>query len=534
MRKKLLLPVLAIVVGSLGCIGRELTFTLAEKGSLDSLLRAEDRSQITALTVTGVFGAEDAKALSSLPNLSELVLPGVAQAISPSGLKLDKLRSIRYTGDIEYISGQTYVECPALETVIYDGGVGHTDGYCYFRCPELRKVVFNGPVISTGGALLMGDCPKVETVELNGLVVGCGLGENSNCPSFKGYKVNGIVLQSGYPDWVPQSTEQQIKKSGSRMKKWLREVCSVEGKMLDSEMTFLQRMGYQRRQSIVDLCEAYGVGSLTAEWPEKPAERVRESMLSKLELLRESKPYRRSIEFGYAQADDSMLTVTRERFNLDSVAGDGDELSKIKNLLHFVHEAVRHDGNSPWPEVAFNFGDLYDVCKREDRGVNCRFMAIMLAEVLMSEGIPARYISCVPKNYDEDRDSHVITVAWSRQLGKWIWVDPTWDAMVMDENGLYLHPGEVRERLISGKPLVLSDGANWNHSSTTDAEQYLYNYMAKNLYFIGCNTINQSEPEGAKLTRPHELGSYVWLVPEGSDFGNQQIHDDSVFWAAPY
>lgn len=160
-------------------------------------------------------------------------------------------------------------------------------------------------------------------------------------------------------------------------------------------------------------------------------------------------------------------------------------------------------------------------------------MAIMLTEALLAEGIPARYISCVPKHNDEDSDSHVITIAWSRELDKWIWVDPTWDAMVTDENGLYLHPGEVRERLIAGLPLAINEDANWNHKNGTDVEKYLNQYMAKNLYIIGANTINQSEPEGNILSNEHETGKYIWLVPEGYDWGGSATSDDSMFWQRP-
>ena len=47
-------------------------------------------------------------------------------------------------------------------------------------------------------------------------------------------------------------------------------------------------------------------------------------------------------------------------FNLDS-AGSGDELSKIRNLMHWVHNAVRHDGSSSNP-TSRNAIDLIEVC----------------------------------------------------------------------------------------------------------------------------------------------------------------------------
>lgn len=39
--------------------------------------------------------------------------------------------------------------------------------------------------------------------------------------------------------------------------------------------------------------------------------------------------------------NDRDLVRVRSRAHLDSIAGSGDELSKIRNLMHWVHNAVR-------------------------------------------------------------------------------------------------------------------------------------------------------------------------------------------------
>ena len=68
-------------------------------------------------------------------------------------------------------------------------------------------------------------------------------------------------------------------------------------------------------------------------------------------------------------------------------------------------------------------------------------------------------------------------------------------AYVTDENGLLLHPGEVRERLIKGLPLVLNEDANWNHKTKQTKEGYLENYMAKNLYMLDAHLESRFETE---------------------------------------
>ena len=158
----------------------------------------------------------------------------------------------------------------------------------------------------------------------------------------------------------------------------------------------------------------------------------------KLQILKESPSYQAGnapdAVFVYAMPSDSVLAADRAFFNLDSIAGEGTDVEKMKRLTYWVHDLVPHDGGSYNPEPR-NLRHLAEVCKEEGRGVNCRMMAIMLTEALLAEGIPARYLTCQPKAWDTDSDCRVICVGWSESLGKWIWLDPTFAAFVSDENG---------------------------------------------------------------------------------------------------
>lgn len=257
-----------------------------------------------------------------------------------------------------------------------------------------------------------------------------------------------------------------------------------------------------------------------------------------LEILKESPAYRSSpdnvIKFAFAKPDDPLLTLSRERFNLDSIAGNGDDISRIKNLLYWVHDNIPHDGSNGLPPGPTNLRNTYDSAKRDSCGYNCRALAICLTEALLAEGIPARYITCESKNWDTDNDCHVICVAWSESLNKWIWVDPSFAAYVTDENGLLLHPGEVRHRLQHDLPLILNSDANWNHRVIQTKAAYLENYMAKNLYIMSCNLYNQAEPEGV-VSRPHYQGQFTTLKPLNTKYGNEIFltTDDKWFWQSP-
>ena len=220
------------------------------------------------------------------------------------------------------------------------------------------------------------------------------------------------------------------------------------------------------------------------------------------------------MKFKYASPNDRDLVSLREEFKLDSVAGAGDEISKIKNTKAMI-----------------------ELCRKENRGVNCRMMAQMLTEVYLAMGFKARFVTCLPKDYVSD--CHVITTVYSNTLNKWLWVDPTFDAYVMDENGTMLSIAEVRERLREDKPLQLNDYANWNHKSKQTKEYYIDHYMAKNLYHLVCMEWARFNHETAIEGQTYR---YIALMPydeinsksSAINWNYLRICDDKWFWQSPY
>lgn len=238
-----------------------------------------------------------------------------------------------------------------------------------------------------------------------------------------------------------------------------------------------------------------------------------------------------SLTFVYAAPDSGRLPELRAKLKLDSVAGNGDELSKIKNLTTFVHNYIHHNGSKGNPSPANGLA-YADSCANGRGTLNCRGMAMLLNECLLSMGIPSRYITCYPKVMEND--CHVINAVWSSQLGKWIWMDPSFNAWVTDENGNLLGLGEVRERLISGTPLVVNPEAN-HYNSDVDKEWYLDYYMTKNLYAMEANCYNGFGSEDSSL-HPYNKRKYVVLVPEGfkPDYTKTfRTSNSDWFWQTP-
>jgi len=254
--------------------------------------------------------------------------------------------------------------------------------------------------------------------------------------------------------------------------------------------------------------------------------------------------------FTYQSANNPNLVRLRQQFRLDSVAGSGNQVSRIINVLHWVHNTVPHDGQHESGIKTINGFEIASVAKAKNIGVSCGELATLLNDCYLALDFKSRKIYCQPKDsLNTDYDAHVINVVYSTELKKWLWMDPTNDAYVMNEKGELLGIDEVRNRLIIDQPLILNPDANWNHRTSTTKDKYLYYYMAKNLYRFYCTLESGFDVE----TRGGEKTiTYVNLVPQGygkfkqvpakmqfynkdlkTSFIHYAIHNPATFWRVP-
>lgn len=523
-------------------------------GTLSKLTEVYQPKDVTSLTISGTLNDADIKSLKRFVEYAQdsaqakkggLEVLDLSQAILDdynSGAALNSLlknaQSIKQValGDIFYLACATFYNMPNLEQVDFKGFIGHMDGYMFADLPHLQSITFHKSVLCTGGAEFVRNCPVLHTVTFKEAVLATSYGAPFNCPQLSGYTLQAPIIASDDSISFPETTSAEKIKHYQWKNVYKYVLHFYQQADFDASMAnfFLPIAGQslelcgQVAKKANDKKTSSQMEALLAQCKQKIESLPQDS--TKLEILKAAAPYKRTGQttpaFTYASPNDSLLTRTRDYFHLDQVAGTGNDLSRIKNLLYWVHDLVRHNGSSTWPNCKFNCVDLYNLCQKEKRPLNCRFMAIMLCEALLAENIPARYLACMSREYETDPDCHVICVAWSRQLNKWVWVDPTFCAYVTDENGLWLHPGEVRERLRNGQPLRINEDANWNHEQKQNIEEYLYNYMAKNLYLIQANLNCKSEPDNG--------AHYITLTPEGFNFKHgEATTDDAYFWQAP-
>ncbi len=552
------------------------TVKVSEPGSLASRL-AGKLLKVDELVVEGAVNQADFKTMARMAKEGKLRKIDLSRAsiwksgddkmtdfgVVPSRVFQDTPVEEITFGDVSYVpGGGTFYRCPNLRRVVFNGALGHIDGGPAFsECPVLEEIIFNGPVMSTGGPTLAMNCPRLRRVAINGVVGGTYFGPLSGCTEFKGYEVNGTVLLSGMEDWIPKSSLSELSPADEKrvdgllsqvkgyqdgrvpvpefIKRGVKQaaynvacayaLCNRKEKALDA-LQLAIKAGYtdyshMKRDLDFDYIRNEArFDSLLAS--------IREEG-DKVYLLQKAAPYVKAEvpgpAFTYAPPTDSDLVRVRQFFNLDSIAGGGDEVQGIKNIMYWLHDQIRHDGGH-FPNANRNAIDLYKVCKAEGCGINCRGLAIILSELYLAMGWPARFVTCESKHYDTDPDCHVICMVWSRQLGRWLWMDPSFAAYVSDENGELLGIREVRERLIDGRPLVLNEDANHNHENKETKEDYLEYYMAKNLYVLSAWEHSTFNSEGTGKGR-----SNIALVPAGFNYHKKQNNtsDADYFFRAP-
>jgi len=212
-------------------------------------------------------------------------------------------------------------------------------------------------------------------------------------------------------------------------------------------------------------------------------------------------------------------------YNLDSLVEGYHDVELMEVLLSWVSDNFKHDGSSGMPKDR-DANVLIDYCK-QNGGINCRGLAIILAEMLRVYGIPAKHITCMPKEAVFE-DCHVVVHAYSEELKQWIMLDPTYKLILQDNNKNYVSLPMLRVNLIKDSKLIANENAGRN-GETFNLEEYL-KYMTKNTFRFSCATDFYFGAEGGRNRNIENM-----LVPLNyiEDTEERNTTSDSVFWVIP-
>ena len=175
----------------------------------------------------------------------------------------------------------------------------------------------------------------------------------------------------------------------------------------------------------------------------------------KIELLKNAGKYapdRVSYNFVYQQ-DTAKAQQIREYFRLDTIVKPTEVTwNRAIALARFVAKNIPHANQNNYPKKCNAIG-LWEYTRTTEPAFNCRLHSILLHELLLSEGIVNRFVTCLPAD-SLDSDCHVVNQVWLPEIQKWAMLDSDMRAWAEDENGTPLSLAEMRERYINGQEII--------------------------------------------------------------------------------
>jgi hypothetical protein len=214
-----------------------------------------------------------------------------------------------------------------------------------------------------------------------------------------------------------------------------------------------------------------------------------------------------------------------EEFGLDELTAGFYDVDLMVVLLNWVKDNFRHNGASGLPRD-MDAMSIINYMRENPAGINCRGLAVLLAEVLRLYGIEAKHITVHPP--ENDHPVHVITHAFSRELNQWIMLDPTFRIYLLDADGNFMNLYTLRQAFANGTPLF--HNYNAGHNDNPFYLQQFKNFMADYMFRFstGTNFTFGSEETGADT-------SQFMLVPAGFTGAHAQNITTSAeaFFALP-
>ena len=421
-----------------------------------------------------------------------------------------------------------------LEVLEIRGSVGRLDTMFCHTCQKLREITISANVFSSERSLIFTSSNNLKTINIQGLFPERFVHVTDNWHTVMPDSEGNIVSKYPFDNYrltLESKTDEEkeiIKQSLLETSKWVKKVFGHDrhidyaiGMGASAMWGFIVKIfnSWTRAHKLRKICWEY------SQEKERPSVRT----------LKISESYQADdkcgdIIFYYAPIFTPIFETYRRRFHLWKLAGKGGEIDKMIRLCRWVHESIHHKGDAI-PNVHKNLNALMDETCKIGKPGNCLILAICLCEALLSVGIKARYI----KGYQRDNDSkqyHVFVSAWSKKFKKWIFLDPTYGAYVMNMDGEMLSPAEIRYNLINDIEMKVNNEADYNGDKTM-ANTYLKDFLAGNLYHLSTNTISRDSTEEFGV---NFRGNWIILSPKGErcySISGQTITDEAVFWQSP-
>ncbi len=224
----------------------------------------------------------------------------------------------------------------------------------------------------------------------------------------------------------------------------------------------------------------------------------------------ENNPVNDKYKFKYPDTTgNEYLRKLRTDYGLDKMTSNlKTDFDKIVTILDWTHNQWEHSGsNTPTKS------DPITILEEAKKGNNFRCVeyGIVSAAALNCIGIPSRVLGLKTADVEEVKygAGHVVAEAYSKEYGKWIFIDGQFNAIPV-LNNIPLNAVEFRNALSDKKLKIINKKGE---SSEEEKNEYI-DWVGKYLYYFSIHFDNRYVPDNEKIKIMGK--SSLLLVPLGA------------------
>lgn len=239
----------------------------------------------------------------------------------------------------------------------------------------------------------------------------------------------------------------------------------------------------------------------------------------------------KNIKFTYEFFSPMREELLRIATLQELLEGETDAFKKVVRLLKYVNSSLRGDGMCV-PPKKFTAATILTQTKKSGLKSNCWMYAVVLTELCIASGLPARMVRCMPMDLDF-QDCHCITVVFLEHLQRWVVFDPANRAYYLNKHMEPMDLPMLRRAVIHEDPIFVP-------LSGRDTTERLIHYFTKNLFRFACYSTskigNEYLPEKKiiyqLLPQNYELSDQT-IKSNGRVVSIINLHNENVFWQVP-
>lgn len=185
-----------------------------------------------------------------------------------------------------------------------------------------------------------------------------------------------------------------------------------------------------------------------------------------------------SLKYTYI-FDHAEHTQIKTILNLNYINELEKDFDKAIYVMRMLHKILISKGQTAHVPTKRSGYSLLTRCKEDKKQLNCRGCAIVLNDVLLSIGIPSKFIACMSCD-PYDPECHVTNSVYIKEFNKWIYLDAATQSFVVDENDIPMSIWEIHEQLKHGNRLRFMIAPNIQNANLK--KHNFENYLIKNMF----------------------------------------------------